>query len=105
MTWNRVPDAVAPMGVTESMTVPVGVPSPQPLGPSVAVTLETVASVLGSVKVASTMVPVFWPSTAWKLLTDPVTARSVTVAVPVRVTVEPSTSLTTMLVAYEPGFA
>ena len=61
---------------------------------AVALTSATVASVLGSSKVASTNRPVFWPSTAVKFLVEPVTGRSVTVAVPVRVTVEPPTSVT-----------
>ena len=51
----------------------VGVPSPQPPGGRVACTLATVARVLGSMKVASTIVPVSWPSTPVKLLTAPVT--------------------------------
>ena len=55
-----------------------GVPSPQPPMASSALTSATVARVLGSSKVASTNVPVFWPSTAVKLLVEPVTGRSVT---------------------------
>ena len=45
-----------------------GVPSPQPPTASVAFTSATVASVLGSVNVASTNRPVSWPSVAVKLL-------------------------------------
>ena len=58
-----------------------GVPSPQPPIGRIACSLATVARVLGSSKVASTIVPVLWASTAPKLCTAPVTGRSVTVKV------------------------
>ena len=74
-------------------------PSPHPLLASIAVTSATVASVFGSVNVASTNRPVFWPSTAVKLLVEPVTRRSVTVAVPDRITLEPPLSVTTIVMA------
>ena len=71
--------------MTVSATTAAGVPSPQPPIGRVAVTLATVARVLGSSKVASTIVPVFWPSTAVKFRTAPVTGRSVMVKVAKRV--------------------
>ena len=78
---------VTPICWTTSVTpATVGVPSPQPPTASTALTSATVASVLGSVKVASTNRPVSWSSTAVKFLVAPVIGRSVIVKLAVRVT-------------------
>ena len=72
----RLVSGVTPICWTTSVTpATVGVPSPQPPMARVALTSATVASVLGSVNVASTNRPVFWPSTAVKFLVAPVTGE------------------------------
>ena len=92
---GRAVSGVTPICWTTSvMPATPGVPSPQPPMASSALTSATVASVLGSVKVASTNRPVSWPSTAVKFLVAPVIARSVTVAEPVMTTCEPPSSMT-----------
>ena len=87
---------------TSVMPAMPGIPSPQPPMASSALTSATVASVLGSVKVASTNKPVSLPSVAVKLLVEPETARSVTVTLSARVLVmttsEPPTSWTVIWV-------
>jgi hypothetical protein len=72
-----------------------GVPSPQAV--KSAVMSAAVASVLGSVIVASKTEPLGAPSTEVKLWLTPATGGSVTVIEPGMITVEPSVSVTVIV--------
>ena len=73
---------------------------PSPHAVKSAVMSAAVASVLGSVIVARSTEPLVRPSTEVKLWPVPVIAGSWTVAEPTRVTVEPPTSATLIVMVY-----
>ena len=82
------------------MPATVGVPSPQPPMASVGVDVGDRRQRVGvSESCQHELAGVLGPQRAVKLSVEPVTGRSVTVAVPVKVTAEPPASVTLMMVA------